>query len=248
MFTFIYPESYETKNSVDEDYEKEATLVRAFSNVCVLNKKSIPENHTILYRGWMLKKDEYLEMKTIVESKNSKLLVSVDNYYSAHHIDNWYNTLSDLTPETIITPRDNLDDVLKNIKWESFFVKDSVKSLTEKRGSIAKSHEEVKEIVNLIKKFRGLEGNIALRKVYNFIPETETRFFAVHGNVYSPNENVSAVAKEVANRMSHLPFISIDVIKDENGKEWLVEIGDGQVSDFKKWELEKFADVLLNLC
>lgn len=247
MFTFIYPESYDTKNSVDEDYAKEASLIQGFSNVCVLNKKSIPKNHTILYRGWMLKKDEYLEMEAIVKSKNSKLLVSLDDYYSAHHIDNWYDKMKDLTPETIILPRDGLHDSIKKISWDKFFVKDSVKSLTAKRGSIATSHDEIIEIVNLIEKYRGIEGSVVLRKVHNFVPETEMRFFSIYGKVYYPEDQISEIAEEVAKRVAYLPFISIDVIKDENGKEWLVEIGDGQVSDFKSWKIERFTDILTNI-
>lgn len=183
----------------------------------------------------------------MVKNQNSKLLVSIDDYYASHHIDNQYDKLKDLTPETIIFSRENLKESILGVAWDKFFVKDSVKSLTAKRGSIANSHDEILENVDLIEKYRGLEGNVVLRKVHNFLPKTEKRFFGIHGKVYYPDENISYVAEEVAKRMSHIPFISIDVIKDENNKEWLVEISDGQVSDFKSWEIEKFSNVLLNL-
>ena len=34
------------------------------------------------------------------------------------------------------------------------------------------------------------------------------------------------------------------MIKDENGQEWLVEIGDGQVSDIKMWDYDNFVKIL----
>jgi hypothetical protein len=39
----------------------------------------------------------------------------------------------------------------------------------------------------------------------------------------------------------NLPFISIDVAEREDGVLRLLEIGDGQVSDRKKWGLQRFA-------
>jgi hypothetical protein len=42
----------------------------------------------------------------------------------------------------------------------------------------------------------------------------------------------------------NLPFISIDVAEREDGGMRLIEIGDGQVSDRKKWDLQRFADMV----
>lgn len=126
-----------------------------------------------------------------------------------------------------------------------YFVKDSVKSLTTKNGSIANNKEELFEIIEKIENFKGLEGFISIREVHNFITESEVRYFSIKGNVFSPcGEKVTGMAKKIADKFSHLPFISIDIIKDENGREWLVEIGDGQVSDLKMWKYEDFIKVL----
>ena len=120
-----------------------------------------------------------------------------------------------------------------------------MKSVTTKNGSVDESKSELFEVIEKIEKFKGLEGFICIREVHNFIPESEIRYFSVKGNVFSPyGENVTGMAKKIAEKFSHLPFISIDIIKDQNGKEWLVEIGDGQVSDLKMWKHENFINVL----
>lgn len=55
------------------------------------------------------------------------------------------------------------------------------------------------------------------------------------------------LVKKVMQRQSNKFFFSIDIVEDIYGKSWLVEIGDGQVSDYVGWEVENFAKIFLCL-
>jgi hypothetical protein len=129
-----------------------------------------------------------------------------------------------------------------------FFVKDYVKSLTTERGSIASNKKEVSDIIYLIKYYRGsIEGGISLRKVESFIEDSEVRYFVLNGNIYSPNGKFHKITENI-NNIHKEAFFSLDVIVDENGKEWIVEIGDGQVSDLKgkNWKIDDFLTIFNN--
>lgn len=249
MINFLYSKSYENNKKIDEDYIEESNIISQNNFFVTENHKKIIPNSRVLYRGWMLSKNDYSEMEENINKQDAKLIVSINDYYASHYIDNWYDILKDLTPKTIILKRENFQEKLKeiNIPWKKSFVKDSVKSLTTQRGSIARNKEDIVEIIGLIHKYRGEEGNVVIREAHDFDESTEIRYFCINGYVYSPDSYISPIAKEVGNRMKHLPFISIDIIKDYNGKEWLVEIGDGQVSDYKMWNLKKYCDLLTKL-
>ncbi len=237
MFTFLYPSDYFKPKAVDEQFLEESLWLKECGHkIITLNDISALTGETVIIRGWMMNEDEYKLNTFFVESKGGKMLTSLEDYYASHHLPNWYPKVSDLTPETLIVSKDSLDaleDVVSKDGWTEFFVKDYVKSLTTKHGSIARSLSEVKEIIASLDEYRTLEGGVCLRKVHSFISESEIRYFSLNGKVYSPTGTVSELAEEISKRIG-LPFISIDIIKDVDGKEWLVETGDGQVSEFKK--------------
>lgn len=249
MSYFLYPESMLSKNKVDEEYELEFQTLKSIGCLTALKLKNIPVGEKLFYRGWMLSSSEYDELLSSAKQQGLAFSVSKDNYYASHYIDNWYDKVSNLTPETLIINRDNLKEKLSSLdlKWDKIFVKDSVKSLSSGKGSIAYNKEDILDIIKNIEKYRGVEGSIVLRKFHDFIDNTEVRYFAINGKVFSPSSYISPIAKLVGDRMKHLPFISIDIIQDSSGKEWLVEIGDGQVSDYKDWDIGKFCQVLREL-
>ena len=238
----IYPQDYFNPKQPDELFLDEAAAFKISGlQISVWNQKPIKEG-IYLYRGWMLSEKEYADLEKLMTENNSSLIVNKDQYFYAHYLPNWYEKLKDLTPETVVVTTENLVNDINGLDWEKFFVKDFVKSLTTSRGSIANSKEEVVQIVEELKNKRSIEGGICLRKVKDFVTESETRYFCLNKNILSPNESIPDIVKEVVSRID-LPFFSVDIIKDKEGKEWLVEIGDGQVSDLKHpWTPEKFAN------
>lgn len=242
----IYPADYFKTKEVDEMFQIEANAFKdAGANIFVTGQ-AVPSGDYI-YRGWMLMDTEYDELTDHLAKYGAKLLTSKEQYFAAHHMPNWYDALQDLTPETIVTSVKDLDTALANSNWNEFFVKDYVKSLTTKRGSIASSTDEIKEIVNELDSKKGLIGGVCLRKVYDFDKESEIRYFVYRGKIITPNENIPDIVNIVQSRIN-LPFYSVDVINDIAGNKWVVEIGDGQVSDLKDpWDAEVFASCITNI-
>ena len=95
-----------------------------------------------------------------------------------------------------------------------------------------------------IKEHRGeIEGGIALRKVEQFRPDTELRYFVFNGKPYSPNKVIPTIVEEISERHD-VSFYSVDIIENTDGQHRLIEIGDGQVSDKKTWTVEDFCSFL----
>ncbi len=96
-----------------------------------------------------------------------------------------------------------------------------------------------------------IEGGIVLREVVELIPHSEVRFFAIHNNLFSPVSSPQkyALAYEVMQKLQHknLIFYSIDIATTSEGRELVIEIGDGQVSDYVGWHLNDFIPVLCQL-
>ena len=258
QYSFIYPcETFNIKK-VDKHFETEYSFFKKEGfNVALVDlddnliKGDFTEEQTFIYRGWMLSKSEYLKLEKLVNNKKCKLLTDIDSYYQSHYLFNQYNSnefkkgTNGFTPETVFCEENTLVETLDRLNWDKFFVKDYVKSLTTDRGSIANNKNEVKEIVDLIKYYRGsIEGGISIRKVESFVEDTEVRYFVLNGKVYSPNRKFHDILSNI-NELHNEPFFSVDVIQDKQGKEWIVEIGDGQVSDLKGkgWSVEDFINI-----
>ena len=212
----IYPADYFKPKEVDEMFQIEAQSFKdAGANVFVTGQPILSGEY--IYRGWMLMDSEYDDLVNNLSKYGAKLLTSKEQYFAAHHMPNWYEALSDITPETIITDVKGLDEALHKSNWDSFFVKDYVKSLTTKRGSIATSPDDIKEIVNELESKKGLVGGICLRKVHDFDKDSEIRYFVYKGKVVTPNDNIPEKVNVVQSRIN-LPFYRVDVIDDTAGK------------------------------
>jgi hypothetical protein len=158
---------------------------------------------------------------------------------------NWYPKVSDLTPETRIFSSDcDLEAELRVLAWPSFFIKDYVKSLKTSAGSRITKPEQVSALVADMQKFRGtIEGGFCVRRVEEFLADTERRYFVIDGNPHAATGEVPPIVVECSKRISSR-FYSVDVVQRKDGELRIVEIGDGQVSDLVGWTPERFAEVL----
>lgn len=209
----------------------------------------IGEHERVLYRGWMLRADEYRCLVQLIEDQGALCLVSLDDYLACHHLPHWYRLCQDLTAQTrILAVDDDFNAELSGLDWPGFFVKDYVKSLNTGGGSVAKDATEIAAIVSDLSKFRGqIEGGICVRRLERYDEASECRFFVVDGKPFAADGgDVPALVRTVASRISRL-FYSVDIVNDLSGAMRLVEVGDGQVSDRKHWTPEQFARVLVAL-
>ncbi|WP_434671025.1 ATP-grasp domain-containing protein (plasmid) [Klebsiella sp. B345] len=248
----IYPDNYLNQNSPDEAFEQEYFRARERGIHCVLLASEKVdagkyifsdtfESHVpVIWRGWMLSKEEYCCLHNAVTENGGKMLESTDEYIRNHHITGWYEHCKTYTPETIFTTPDaDFESVVNQLNWGSFFVKDYVKSLTTSRGSVAKDAGEIREILKMLAHFRGcIEGGVSLRRVEKLASNSERRYFVLNNHVFSADDQVPGIVREISTCID-TPFYSIDMAEDIDGQLRLIEIGDGQVSDTKEWNVER---------
>lgn len=253
----LYPCDPFNKKQADEAYEEEYLAAQSAGLTCFLfstedfdsgefnPKPSAMFEGEILYRGWMLTPDRYGDLQRAIESNGGTTIVSAAQYRKCHHLPEWYADCQDLTPKTVFLTKDeDYSTALARTGWDAYFVKDYVKSLTTTRGSVAKSANEVREIVDLIERYRGqLEGGVCVRELEDLVAETEERYFVFRGRAFGREGNLPQIVDEVASRIDS-PFFSVDIVLNRNGTPRLVELGDGQVSDRKRWSAAQFVEML----
>lgn len=253
----LYPSNPLRKRLPDDQYREEAEEAEAAGfavSVFSLEDfqdgsfRAVPElesNNRILYRGWMLNSRDYSSMAAAVDKLGAKLRVPTEQYLAHHHLPNWYPIIADLTPETkILDLGIDLEPQLRALGWDSFFIKDYVKSLKTSVGSMISDPAQIQTVVNEMARFRGVvEGGICVRRVEDFDPATEKRFFAFDGQAYAQDGHAPQIVADCARRFPE-GFISIDAIQRRDGVLRIVEIGDGQVSDLVGWSPSRFAEVL----
>ncbi len=211
---------------------------------------------TVMYRGWMLKAEEYLKLSEKVEAEGAMLYTSIDQYLNTHHIPNWYQQLSEYTADTIVFTNKWMEtadlkaafEQLKSRGWGTFFLKDYVKSLntTRAKGSVCDSADEALECIELMKKYRGgLEGGLCIRRFEEL--NDERRYFILNGEVGSGFRPADEEVLRAAAHRIDSPFFSVDVAYDAAGRTRIVEIGDGQVSDLKGWTAKTFGHMFQKL-
>lgn len=252
----LYPCNPLEMKKPDEAFEEEFLAAQEAGLPCALYsaedfecgefkpRPALTEGEEVLYRGWMLTPEGYNRLYSAVAGKGGRLLTSPEQYRHCHYLPEWYPLCTDVTPKTVFLERDaNFSQALSALGWRAYFVKDYVKSLTTSRGSVAKNAEEVKEIVGLIEKYRGqVEGGVCVREFEELRPETEERFFVFKKQAYARDRVVPDIVTEIAGRIDS-PFFSVDIVLGVNGAPRLIELGDGQVSDRKKWAPDRFVEI-----
>ncbi len=255
---FIYPQSILSPRLPDEMFQDEAgALARAGHKVFLVNgeqlststsaiKPLLSEGAIVIYRGWMLTTTEYENLVNSIKNTDSTPFTSLPQYLATHHLPNWYQKLSDLTPETVVLPLEaDWTNELKNLGWSQFFIKDFVKSLNTSVGSMIERPEDIHLVAAEMEKYRGqIEGGLCIRRVEDFLPQTEQRYFVLKGKPYASDSEaeIPPIVSECAARIES-QFFSVDVVSRTDGMLRIVEIGDGQVSDLVGWSPEPFVKI-----
>jgi hypothetical protein len=254
---FLYPASPLQPRDPDELYaEEHAAALGAGFHVSLFSfeefaagpfraRPTISGGETLLYRGWMVTPAQYRQLCAEVSRFGAPMLTSPEQYELCHHLPRWYPTLAEFTPETLFF-REN-DDVasrLRELSWTGCFLKDYVKSLAIADGSLVSDLARIPEVIAKMKVYRGeIEGGICARRVEDFDPETEDRYFVFRGTAYSREGSVPEAVQTAARRIDS-PFFTVDTMRRRDGEIRIVELGDGQVSDRKKWTAQQIIAML----
>jgi hypothetical protein len=212
--------------------------------------RGVPDGSTVVYRGWMTTAEEYTALVRAIEACGATPFTSPTEYLAAHHLPNWSPLLADLTPETRVFPESaDIEAELHALGWGSYFLKDYVKSLKTARGSVVYDPADAPTVIAELREYRGrIEGGICARRVEDFVPDSERRYFVLRGVGYGATdaEPVPDSVRLCAERVPS-PFFSVDVASRRDGQLRVVEIGDGQVSDLVGWSPEAFAAMWLEM-
>ncbi len=252
---FLYPNDPFNHRQVDENYKEEYNLAKEkglktylidIENIAQSNIiPTIPSNMRLIYRGWMLNEITYTQLE---KRFGLQLVTSKKDYFNAHYLPNWYENIQYLTIPSVVTNEQNAQKEFIKFPGKAF-IKDYVKSLKTGKGSIVDSPEDIMRAITDMKHYRGyIEGGIILRNFIDLEQNSETRFFVIHNNIFSPTNDVdkySLVEDVVSNlRIKDIKFYSVDVATIKNGKNIVIEIGDGQVSDYVGWSIKDFVAIL----
>jgi hypothetical protein len=200
---------------------------------------------TVVYRGWMMRPAEYARFVDAVRDAGASPLHDIDAYRAAHHLPEWIAALAELTPESALVDSDaDVATAFAALGWEAAVLKDWVKSVKTSRGSVLRDARDAAALVAELRRTRGtIEGGLVLRRYEPWRPDTERRYFVLDGRAWASDDEqaIPACALAAARRITASRFFSVDVAQHEDGRERIVELGDGQVSDLVGWSADRFA-------
>jgi hypothetical protein len=232
-------------------------LDQRISPGAALKKTRIDEPGVGVYRGWMLRSEAYAGLFNTLIERGVRLLTSPDEYAACHHAPGSYALLKNWMARMTWVPLSAIDDTvevrgsLAQFGSSAVILKDFVKSQAAGYWSQAcyisdaSDQDQVSRVVGRFRKLQGdsLVGGLVFKAYLPLqptgAPAYEYRAFFVAGRVVGcwprsdlaqelgppPAELMAQVAVKVPS-----PFASADFGVDQDGRWWLLEVGDGQVS------------------
>lgn len=269
MKTILFPSDYFSDNIVDEELRAEyraAVDTKLFDvilfsydkwfNDGILRLDNIPESHiTAVYRGWMMKPEQYTSFYNKLYENNIELVTSPKEYEQFHIFPNIYPALEDDTAKMLVYPHGtaaDLNEVKKN--FSKFMVKDYVKSVKgtpfTKYFDAAVTQEEFDEQMKLFYKYRGnlYTGGICIKEYLDLKKydshTNEYRVFYIGGEIASVSRNsgqpdyLPPPPQDLLEKYRHLgsPYYTIDYAELDSGEWKILEAGDGQVSGLSDFQ------------
>lgn len=279
-YKILFPsEPYNIKN-IDQEFAEEWNVNKLFFDYyffdfdSFVNDKrfitniNFDDECTLIYRGWMLKPEQYKEFYNYVQYKSNKkikLINSPEEYENCHCFPNVYELIKKYTPRMVILGAP-VDLTLKHIEFD-FFLKDFVKSAKTEKG-VEKISKDICPDKFMVKMNEFIEersslftGGIILKE---FVPlkqfagkTNEWRVFYFKNKVLSVHQNsyldtkisppiflVKKVGEKLENKSN---FFTVDFALTENDDWIVIETGDGQVSGLCKGQELKFYNRLKKL-
>lgn len=259
----LFPSSFSDLTKVDEDLQKEyeAFLATELFDVTLfgysqwfhedrLVVRNAPKaERTAVYRGWMMKPDQYERFYHCLLEKNIRLITKPEDYNRMHIFPNVYESVKKDTAKMEIFPLHAQIDI-ENLKksFERFMVKDYVKSVngTEFPQYFDRSisQEDFDRWMEVFYKYRGelLTGGICIKEFLDLKrygeKTNEYRVFYINHEIatayrnsgqgnYTPEPPGNLIEKY---RYLDSPYYTVDYAELQDGTWKIIEVGDGGVS------------------
>jgi hypothetical protein len=211
----------------------------------------VPAGEDAVYRGWMLSSAQYAAFAGALEARGVQLRTSPDEYRTAHELPGWYEGLRTVTPESVWTQGGDLTELLKATRalgGGAGVLRDYVKSMKHYWSEACYLPDLTDEaaVERIGARFLELRddaftGGFVVRRFEHFTG-SEARTWWVGGRCVlttphpdTPDDlptgldliEVEPLVAELA-----LPFVTVDLTRTTTGAWRVVELGDGQVSDW----------------
>lgn len=187
--SILFPCDYFDKKIVDEAYEDEYKAIKKreefniilydydeFFQDEIINTypKDIEPSSIVIYRGWMLKPNQYKQLYENLKSKGVILINNPIEYNNLHLFPSVYNKIQEFTPKTVWFENHlKIDWDVINKTFSRFLIKDYVKSLKNTKFPIyfktPVDGEIMDENINEFIKLRNnlLTGGIVIKEFVN---------------------------------------------------------------------------------
>jgi hypothetical protein len=144
--------------------------------------RAAEEETKVLYRGWMLRPDDYQRLYAALFDKGYRVINTPEAYQHCHHLPESYSVIESLTPPTIWLPSSkyNFDEVMRRLEPfgdKPLILKDYVKSRKHDWFEAcfipsASNRAEVERVVNRFVELQGeqLQGGLVFREYVSLHP------------------------------------------------------------------------------
>ncbi|MEV0289086.1 ATP-grasp domain-containing protein [Kribbella sp. NPDC050820] len=210
--------------------------------------QGVPAADHAVYRGWMMSTSEYDGFAKALADRGVTLRTSAEAYRTAHEFPGWYDAMKSVTPESVWTTGDDVDELTiaaQQLGNGPAVLRDYVKSMKHYWDEAAYVPEPA-AVERVARRFLELRedaftGGFVLRRFEEFAgPEVRTwwvggRCVLVTPHPDSPDDlpaGVDLVEVEPLVAGLTLPFVTVDLVRRADGVWRVVELGDGQVSDW----------------
>ena len=259
----LFPSSFFSVTKVDEDLQQEYDAVMAtglfrvvlfgydkwFNEDKLIVRDAPDTEHLAVYRGWMMKPEQYERFYYQLLDKNIRLITEPEQYRLMHVFPNVYESIREDTAKMEIYPLHTKIDVESLKKsFNHFMVKDYVKSVkgTEfpKYFDRSVTQEEFDRWMEVFYKYRGelLTGGICIKEYLDLKQygdkTNEYRVFYINHEIATVCRNsgqgnyTQEPPAEMIEKYRHLasPYYTVDYAELEDGTWKIIEAGDGEVS------------------
>jgi hypothetical protein len=227
---------------VDHDALTSGAAARAVTKV--------PEGEAV-YRGWMLTSDEYAAFEAALATRGATLRTTAAQYRAAHELPGWHKALEPVTPAaewTSGSDRADFDEARQRLGTGPAVLRDYTKSMKHywHEAVHIPSLEDGDAAWRVASRFLELRaddfaGGFVLRRFEAFAgAEVRTwwrdgvcRLVGAHPDTPDAAPPADLDLAEVTPLVEALalPFVTVDLVRHEDGRWRVVELGDGQVSD-----------------
>lgn len=219
----------------------------------------VPPAEDAVYRGWMMSAAEYDGFAQALAARDVLLRTSPAAYRAAHELPGWYDVVRELTPASTWTDGDEVPQLVtaaERLGTGPAVLRDYVKSMKHYWDEAAYIPElaDREGVERVARRFRELRedsftGGYVLRRFEDFVG-AEARTWWVDGRCvlvtpHPDTPNDLPAGSSFPELALDLPFVTVDVVWRADGVLRVVEVGDGQVSDWPgTWDPAALVDCL----